>query len=671
MTTAFPRASCSGPMRWFGRGFRAKADPMTALCAAASAVALVLVAAASSAIAKTPAPSSPPSQPPAADVMKVDVLTQRYDATRRGANLKETQLTPAVVGSGRFHRLFSRHVEGQIYAQPLVVTDIAGPDGRRRDVVIVATMKNRVYALDADNKDAPDLWPPRQLEPPVSLAPDAPTPRIGGVNYRDIVGSVGILGTPVISRDLNRIYLVTATRPADFTFEHWLHALDLTTGADVMPPVKIEGNVDRAGARVPPAPLDASGRPQAFGGAADPVRRPHVWFSSYLQIQRPGLLLSKGRIYVAFGAYGDADLFSPAAILDLLHIPGGPWDVNYHGWVMAYDARTLALEGMFNTSPASGHGGIWQAGGGLVSNDDGTDETDGTIYFSTGNGRKGGALPALGDAVVALTPNLVLKDWFAPTNQEDLDKYDCDLGSSGPVLLSSGDIVSAGKEALLYLLDAGRLGSRQRDPDAALPIEPRICGPRSTEFVDSRPVPAPSVAALFGPTAITHHVHGAPVVWERPGGEVRLYVWPENAQMTAISVQGRTLARIGSTDVHDPEGVDGGSRGMPGGSLTLSASGAAEGIVWSTHPWRGDSLHATRPGVLRAFDAMSLCELWNSRRSGEPGSDWTYAKFASPTVANGKVFVPTFNDELVVYGIDPAGNTTAVRTTCDPPGGGR
>ena len=80
--------------------------------------------------------------------------------------------------------------------------------------------------------------------------------------------------------------------------------------------------------------------------------------------------------------------------------------------------------------------GIWQSGGGLVS------DIPGRIILATGNGvspqpAKAGEPPAtLSESVVGLTvePGGQLKatQFFAPSNAPELDENDEDLGSGGP-----------------------------------------------------------------------------------------------------------------------------------------------------------------------------------------------------------------------------------------------
>jgi len=164
------------------------------------------------------------------------VLTQRNDNSLTGAYLQETQLNTSNVNPNQFGKVFEYHLDGHIYAQPLVVSNIDMPDGDTHNVVYIATMHNTVYAFNADNQLAANspLWT-KSLGLSVGL-PDAnigPThqgqPIFNGAPvYHDIAHEVGILSTPVISLDHNAIYVVAATKEGN-TYSHRLHALDLAT----------------------------------------------------------------------------------------------------------------------------------------------------------------------------------------------------------------------------------------------------------------------------------------------------------------------------------------------------------------------------------------------------------------------------------------------------------
>ena len=266
--------------------------------------------------------------------MSVAVLTQHNDNARTGANLAETVLNPSNVKAATFGRVGHAEVDGQVYAQPLYVPGVSFPDPGVRAAVYVATMNNSVYAFDADTLSP--LWKTAFG----NAVPAQGNPDIAGGVYHDIQGQIGIVATPVASPDHGALYVVTFSR-VDGQCRHELHALDLSSGAEKAgSPRRIEASVAGTGA----------------GSAGGMVR-----FQSHLQNQRPALLLTNGRIYIAFASYGDYG--------------------DYHGWVLGYDAATLApLPRAANLTPNAIAGGIWQAGQGPAA------DAQGNVYVLSGNG---------------------------------------------------------------------------------------------------------------------------------------------------------------------------------------------------------------------------------------------------------------------------------------------
>jgi hypothetical protein len=495
------------------------------------------------------------------------VLTHHNDNLRTGANLRETALTPANVNAAGFGKIFSRDVDGFIYAQPLVVSGITVA-AKRRNVVYVATEHNSVYAFDADDPAASaPLWQ-------VNLG----TP-VASSEYTclDLVPEDGITSTPAIDPFSQTIY-VSAKHKDNGVYAQTLHALDLATGAE-----KFGGPVDMQGS----VPGSGWGSPDGLSVVFDPK----------FAFQRPALLLANGRIYAAFGGHCDKG--------------------NYHGWMMAYDAKTLTQTGIWNSTPDNGQGSIWMSGSGPAA------DADGSVYVITANGDTDVTTGReLSEAFVKLTPSLTTADWFIPYNYQNLNDLDIDLGSDGPLLVPNTNlIIAGGKEGVLYVVDRSNMGHYHAGSDSQILQSFKI-----------------SLA----------NVHGTPVYWQGLSQKY-IYVWPEETQLLQFRFQGGVL---------DPnpaaKSVKPAPGGMPGGFLTISANGAQNGILWATLPLSQNANNMTVAGVVRAFDATDVSkELWNSEQNSARDSVGNFAKFNPPTVVNGKVYVGSFSGQLAVYGLLP------------------
>ena len=253
-----------------------------------------------------PAPSLPPPRAP-------HVVTQGNDVARTGAYLSETILTPSRIGAGSFGMLFARPVDGDVYAQPLYLWQLRFPSGPR-NVVYVATEHDTVYAFDADDPSASDpIWqtsigqPTTIPNPYFGLDRDPAVCKQATYNLRE----VGITSTPVIDLASGTLYVVGLVQDATVSvpyeactdlamasptycqtnpcngpqFRLELHALDIITGAE------------RPNS---PAIIEAS-----VPGGGDGNVNGTLAFDPTLHLQRPGLLLSKGRIYIATASYGE------------------------------------------------------------------------------------------------------------------------------------------------------------------------------------------------------------------------------------------------------------------------------------------------------------------------------------------------------------------------------
>lgn len=509
----------------------------------------------------------------------VSVLTNHNDNAHTGANTAETKLTAAGVDLDHFGMIFTRPVDDQIYAQPLILPAVTIPGKGTHDVVYVATVNDSVYAFDADDPaQSEPLWHASFIDPANGVTPVDHTD-VGQAcgDYEDISGNIGIIGTPVIDPATGTLYVVAKTKENGKAQVYRLHAIDVTTGAE------------RAGS---PVVLTAT-----VPGTGDASQGGVLAFDPTTANQRAALTLANGTVYIAFSSYCDT----------------GP----YHGWVLAYDAQTLAQKAAYNDTPNGGEGGIWMSGQGVS-----VDES-GNLYLVSGNGTFDGNMAGgvdYGSAVLKLSPSLALLDWFVPFNFAALNAADLDLGCSGALLVPGTNLsVNGGKDGNLYVLDRAGLGHWNSADNSQI------------------------VQTIHATDA---HVHGAPIVWPLPAGPV-MYVWGEDGYLQSYLLSGGKFASLGQSAKPVPTG-------MPGAMLSLSANGTVAGsaIVWASHPLVGDANQAVRPGVLEAFDAGDLTKvLWDSQQNGGRDGFGNFAKFCPPTVANGKVYMATFSNQLAVYGL--------------------
>lgn len=498
---------------------------------------------------------------------RFDVLTQHNDIHRSGVYASETALQPATVNAKRLRKTFARRVVGQIWGQPLYVRGVP-VNGHARNVVYVATSENIVYGFDADDRTFDET-----TRPLMSVSLGDPT-EISGDFFHTIMPSNGITSTPAIDLgnppDPGRGTLyVVAKLKQDGKFH--VFALDLRTLA-VRPDAagRLTGVVVSA-----TAPGQGSSR---------------ISFDGSDHLNRPALLISKGRLIVAFGSgpKNDSDCAS------------------FHGWVMSYALPTLVQTGAFVTTPttSTGMGGIWQAGNGPAADD------QGNIYALTGNGhfQSTRGLPDVANAFVKLSSHpgrgLRLTDWYAPPSRDVLEACDLDLGSSGPVVIQdAGKVIGAGKSGVLYVLDKDRMGktdtalsspgSWRGSPDCTIGQCFRVAenefDPAETTKLACNMSAGPEDCTGFRGSNWNDvldsypHVHGTPVAWGTGNRNYNLYVWPEQDFLKAYRFDGQKFSPdpIGSSAP-----VAAARESMPGALLSLSWDGAhtSTGILWAARP---------------------------------------------------------------------------------------
>ncbi len=516
------------------------------------------------------------------------VLTQHNDINRTGWYDNETVLNKNNVHAGSFGKIFTRVVDDQIYAQPLVKLKLHVPGKGIKNVVFVATVNNTIYAFNADSAKVTAPYWQKNLTPLHSrvISKNDETGACGGF-YNDFTGNMGIVGTPVIDSTTNTMYVVA--RSVDTTgggknFKQYLHALDIATGKEkTNSPVLIAASVNGTG--------DGSS-----GGK--------VFFSALHNNQRGGLLLSNGIVYMAWSS----------------HCDWGP----YHGWLMGYDKTSLQQKYVYASTPDGYNGGIWMSGGGPSADE------NGNVYLAVGNGSVGkngnpADLRNRSESALKLKPSgtgFAIKSYFTPKNYETLEGADLDFGVTQIMLIPNTNRAIVGvKDGHIYLLNRDTMGSYNSVTNNVI----QTIDLGSNSFLRS---------------AMSYF----------KGSKEYLYSWSENSLLRAYPYNRTTgQLNLNSTIVSGLQGPTGNN----GALLSVSSNGSVDstGILWASYAENGDANQSVRPGILRAIDASDVTkELWNSSTypADNPGN---YAKFNCPTIANGKVYLATFSNQLVVYGL--------------------
>jgi len=532
------------------------------------------------------------------------ITTWHVDTNRSGLNSQEATLTPANVNASSFGKLFSCPVDGYVYGAPLIFSNQI-INGAQHNVLYVATENDSVYAYDADTcGGGTPLWK-------VSLLQSGETP----LADKAILPYAGVTSTPVIDPTSGTLYVVSTEQSSSGgTFR--LSALNVITGAQ-----KFGG----------PVTIDAS----VAATNSDSVNGVETLATSCLQ--RAALLLANGNVYIGFGGC-------------------------HSGWLLAYNASTLAQVGVFNTSPKlngegtyAGAGGIWMGGAGPVA------DSNGNVYVTTGNGPWDGHT-AWGDSVLKFGPTPVPGgngtmqpiDYFTPSIYQFMECFDADLAAGGLLLIpGSTTLIAGGKTGTMYLVDSTNLGHESADDAGA--IQEQVWGAGLTyggtyqqSCTDSTGTNYANIASyeIFGSAAYFNgavYLGVAPTSTSAPGG-VRQFDFTSilSAQSDASNYQ---------------------NEGTYGTTPFISANGTSDGIVWyinQGNPLQNASKVSPTSASLLAYDASNYpTQLYSSTtNSGDtPGYG---IKFSSPVVANGKVYISTGTDlttvsnprgEIDVYGL--------------------
>jgi hypothetical protein len=337
-------------------------------------------------------------------------LTVSQNTLRTGWDQSETTLDPASIKASDFGQQFATTLDGQVYAQPLVV------GGK----LIAVTENDKVYGLDKSSgaiqwsDDFGPAWP------------------VSTIGCSDLTPNIGITAAPVYDNVTKYVYLIAKKNdgPDAMHPNYYMHAVDPDTGQE------------------------KSGFPVVISG--HPSNDPTATFTPAYQGQRAGLLLLNGVVYAAFGSHCDF----------------GADYRGYVVGVSTAGKQTAMWSD--ETGVGSKGGGIWHGGGGLVSDGDGqillTTGNGISPAVGPGNAPPGD----LAESVVRLKVNsdgsLAPSDFFSPSNAPKMDAADTDFGSGGPMGLPDGFgtaayphlLVQIGKDGRVFLLNRDNLGGRSQ-----------------------------------------------------------------------------------------------------------------------------------------------------------------------------------------------------------------
>lgn len=515
-----------------------------------------------------------------------DETTIGYGKRRPNWDANEPGLTLSAISQPDFGQLWSRTLprppgqDATSFPNQIYAQPLV-VDGH----VIVATEENQVDALDPNTGAV--QWS-------VSLGPAwAPT-----VSCGDLLPRIGITSTPVYDPATKTIYLVAKTDDGpDPDHPHLrMHALNVADGSERAGwPVNLAGSATNSGEVL---------RPQTAN-------------------QRPGLLLMGGAVYFATASHCDRGPY--VGFVGRVSVTGTP-----HRTLWSSESGGSTLEA-----------GIWQSGGGLVS------DGPGRIFLATGNGVSpppgpGNKPPGtLAESVVRLAVaangTMRAKDFFSPANNHQLDQNDADLGSGGPVSLPDGWgtvahphlITITGKDGIVRLLDRDDLGGMAQ-------------GPGGTDAVVSS-------LTLKG-------VWGRPALFDA-GTDHYLYLLPSSAPLQALRVAPNangvpTLSVVGAS-------VD--SYGYTSGSPVVTSDGKGQPAAPGAAVWVVTVSGSTgSSAMLRAFPAVPPAGgNWRPVASFPLG---TAAKFVQPATDAGKIFVGTRDGRVLAFGRPTSEAITAPQT---------
>ena len=519
-----------------------------------------------------------------------NVTTQHNDIARTGAYTTETLLTPSNVNTSTFGKVFYYVVDGTVYAQPLYMANVTMGTGTPQ----AGTQHNVIFvATEHDSLYA--------LDADGNLGANAKP--LWQITLLDAAHGAAAGATTVPPTDTGQTDIVPEVGITGTP------VIDPATNTIYVVGKTKESNVEIARLHA----LDITTGAEKFGGPV--VMSAAVagngkgsvngtlHFNALYANQRAGLLLLNGIVYIGFGSVGDI----------------GPW----HGWVLAYNASTLTQTGAWCSSPNGFGAGIWESGTGLTANvSDPVNHPFGYLYTATGTGTVDPTSPftnAMDYSVSVVKLDLSngapsILDDFTPFDAANLTTGNRDQGSGGPVVLpdsvGGGNhlFMQVGKTGRVYIFDQNNLGGYHpgTTPD-----------PQAKTFVNGE-------------------VYGGPAYWNG-----HIYIWARSDHLKSFSIANGILSPSPTSTASE-------TSGFPGPASSVSANGVTNAIIWNL---KTDAYTSQGPAVLYAHDANNVATLlYSSAQNAPRDSPGGAVKFATPGIANGKVYVGGEHD-VSVYGL--------------------
>jgi hypothetical protein len=603
---------------------------------------------------------------------------------RDGVNPYESKLSPSTNFSGLKAQTVT--TDGLIYAQPLYIHGLKAGNGKigvcpgTINTVFVATENNSVYGINALTGRI--CWQ-TPLDPNEGAIPSIAISDSNGNPCTEIVPQEGITGTPVIDTSVNPPILYVLTRhqvgsPTATSYRQLLHALDTTTGLEVVPAADI-----------------------------GPVLGED--FNSLVQRQRPGLALHNpstglANIYIAWGSHCDSNFMG-----------------RYNGWVTEFQVNYknlpngFASMGTFTTEPKVDqpkYGAIWMSGAAPSI------DANGNVYFAVGNGAV--KAPSLksgqwGESVLKLRPGTApakgpqVADFYTPNDYTQLNggkrsvcfgsgppcpkglllpvDGDMDVGAGGVVLMPSAkspELVAMGKQGMLYVIPYSASNNNVMGG-----LDGPVGGYTGTKASDAATTDC-STSSTPTPGFITqcfeavdydpnkgdfNGIRSTPAFWSAGSQAQFLYMAGLHDVLRAFSFDGTTF----NPNAHTPDDSHSVIFGYPGASVSVTWNGSASssGVVWVLNTQgfgyinytNGKPVYtASKPDILYAFQAQpnsdgDLVYLWDSRQLPQADTAMPGAvRFVMPTIADGHIFIAGGVPKY--FGAETKGCPAGTSSTC-------